>query len=74
MMDFYFVSSLQLDYIFVTCDFTAIQRGVKFLLPVTVYYYRCTDKYLSVNGNGYKDLEVIVGHEHCLVSSFSSYM
>ena len=37
LMDFCFVSSLQIDSIFVALDFTAIQRGVKFLLPVTVY-------------------------------------
>ena len=31
------VSSLQMYYVFVTFDFTAIQRGVYFLLPTTVY-------------------------------------
>ena len=32
-----FVSSLIIDCIFITFDFTAIQRGVYFLLPTTVY-------------------------------------
>ena len=32
-----FVSSLQMYSIFVTLDFTAIEIGVKFLLPTTVY-------------------------------------
>ena len=36
-MDFCFASNLQIDSIFDTFHFMAIQRGVKFILPVTVY-------------------------------------
>ena len=36
-MDFCFVFNLQIDSIFDTFHFMAIQRGVKFLLPMTVY-------------------------------------
>ena len=39
VMNSCFVSNLQIDSIFVTFDFTAIQRGVKFLLPVTVWVF-----------------------------------
>ena len=37
-MNFFFVSNLQIDSVIVTFHFKAIQRGVKFLWPVTVYY------------------------------------
>ena len=39
LMNSCFVSSLIIDCIFITFDFTAIQRGVYFLLPTTVYIY-----------------------------------
>ena len=39
-MDFCFASNLQIYSILDTFHFMSIQRGVKFLLTVTVYYER----------------------------------